>query len=110
MTHVAPDDWPRYWGTPSIATAAAGARAMSAIGQAALDVALKVLGGVADAPLVRVADQTAANPEVAKPVAASLETRAAGGAAAERVDCPQPPLTEIYFFGRDAGGTRLFRR
>ncbi len=67
------DDWPGYWGTPSIATAAAGARAMSAIAQAAVDVALKVLDGAPDAALVRVADQTATNPDIAKLVAASLE-------------------------------------
>jgi creatinine amidohydrolase/Fe(II)-dependent formamide hydrolase-like protein len=67
------DDWTGYWGTPAIATAAAGARAMSAIAQAAVDVALKVLDGAPDAALARVADQTATNPDIAKLVAASLE-------------------------------------
>jgi creatinine amidohydrolase/Fe(II)-dependent formamide hydrolase-like protein len=67
------DDWPGYWGTPSIATAAAGARAMGTIAQAAVDTALKILDGAPDAALTRIADQTAANPDVAKLVGASLE-------------------------------------
>lgn len=67
------DDWPGYWGTPAIATAAAGARAMTAIAQAAVDAALKVLDGAPDASLPRVANLTAGNPDIAKLAAASLE-------------------------------------
>jgi creatinine amidohydrolase/Fe(II)-dependent formamide hydrolase-like protein len=46
--------WPGYWGTPAIASAAAGARAMTAIAQAACDAALKVLDGTPDSALPRV--------------------------------------------------------
>ncbi|HEY7286464.1 MAG TPA: creatininase family protein [Vicinamibacterales bacterium] len=73
VTIARKDDWPGYWGTPAIATAAAGARAMNAIAQAAVDVALKTLDGAPDAALPRVANLMAGDPDVASLVAASLE-------------------------------------
>jgi creatinine amidohydrolase/Fe(II)-dependent formamide hydrolase-like protein len=65
-------DWTGYWGTPAIATASAGARAMNAIAQAAVDVAMNVLDGAPDSPFARVANQAAASPDTAKLVATSL--------------------------------------
>jgi creatinine amidohydrolase/Fe(II)-dependent formamide hydrolase-like protein len=48
--------WPGYFGTPSIANAAAGSRAMIAISQAAVETALDILNGAPDSDLPRVAD------------------------------------------------------
>ena len=48
--------WQGYFGTPSIATAAAGSRAMIAIAQAAAAVAMDILNGTADPAMSRVAD------------------------------------------------------
>ena len=73
------DDWPGYWGTPAIATASAGARAMNAIAQAAIDVALKMLDGAPDGALPRVANLMAGDPDVAALVAASLERERRSG-------------------------------
>jgi creatinine amidohydrolase/Fe(II)-dependent formamide hydrolase-like protein len=48
--------WTGYFGTPAIATAAAGSRAMNAIADAAVTVARQVIDGGTDAALPRVAD------------------------------------------------------
>lgn len=48
--------WPGYFGTPSIASAAAGSRGMNAIAQAAVGVALDILNGASDSGMSRVAD------------------------------------------------------
>jgi hypothetical protein len=48
--------WPGYFGTPSIASAAAGNRAMMAIAQAAAGVARDILNGVFDSTMPREAD------------------------------------------------------
>jgi len=65
-------EWPGYFGTPSIATAAAGSRAMIAIAQAAVDVAVEILNGTADSEMSRVAD-LAADPAFKPLVDQSLE-------------------------------------
>jgi len=54
---AARDDWPGYFGTPAIGTAAAGARAMAAIAQATIDAALRILDGAPDSALVRAVSQ-----------------------------------------------------
>ncbi len=48
--------WPGYFGTPAIASASAGSRAMNAIAQAAVDAVLRVLDGDAGDAMRRVAD------------------------------------------------------
>ncbi|MBI3401163.1 MAG: creatininase family protein [Acidobacteria bacterium] len=48
--------WTAYFGTPAIATAAAGSRVMNAIADAAVTIALQILDGGTDAALPRVAD------------------------------------------------------
>jgi len=72
-------DWPGYWGTPAIATPAAGARAMIAVAQAAVDVALKVLDGAPDAGLTRVADLLAGDPDINRLTTTSLERERQAG-------------------------------
>ena len=67
------DDWTGYFGTPAIATAAAGARAMNAIAQAAIDAALKVLDGAPDASFPRVAGLLANDPDVQRLLRTSVE-------------------------------------
>jgi len=49
--------WTGYFGTPAIATAAAGSRAMNAIADAAVRVAMQILDGGTDAALAHVADE-----------------------------------------------------
>jgi creatinine amidohydrolase/Fe(II)-dependent formamide hydrolase-like protein len=56
------DAWSGYFGTPAIANASAGSRAMTAIAQAAADTALKMLDGGTDQGLPRVAGQVAGEP------------------------------------------------
>ena len=50
------DGWPGYFGTPAIANAAAGRRAMEALSAAAIDAALKFLDGTLPADARRVYD------------------------------------------------------
>jgi hypothetical protein len=66
-------DWPGYVGTPAIANAAAGKRAMNAIAQAAIDAAVKVLDGEPDGAWPRVWDALAGRPDVRQVIDASLE-------------------------------------
>src|SRR5262245_36429747 len=73
ITIARKDDWPGYFGTPSIASASAGSRAMQAIAQAAVDAALKILDGAPDDALPRVASLADANADIRKMVDASLE-------------------------------------
>src|SRR5262245_38777463 len=73
VTLAKQDDWAGYFGTPAIANAAAGARAMNAIAQAAIDAALKVLNGAPDAALPRVARLLAGDPDVQKILTTSIE-------------------------------------
>src|SRR5262245_29929396 len=70
---AARSDWPGYFGTPAIANAAAGSRAMGAIARAAIEAALKILDGVPDSALPRVADVMAADPDIKAIIEASLE-------------------------------------
>jgi creatinine amidohydrolase len=49
-------EWPGYFGTPSIATAAAGSRAMTGIAQAAVGAAMDILSGIAPVEMPRLAD------------------------------------------------------
>ena len=51
--------WPGYFGTPAIATAAAGSRAMIGIADAAVGTALDILNGTADSEMPRIADLAA---------------------------------------------------
>ena len=67
------DSWPGYFGTPAIATPAAGDRAMNAIAQAAIDAALKILDGAPDAAFPRVAGLLAGDPDVQKMLSISSE-------------------------------------
>jgi len=67
------ESWTGYFGTPAIATAAAGARAMNAIAQAAIDAALKVLDGAPDTSFPRAAGLLAGDPDVQRILAASAE-------------------------------------
>jgi creatinine amidohydrolase len=67
------DDWRGYFGTPAIATAAAGARAMNAMAQAAIDAAFKVLDGAPDSTLPRVSGLLDADRDVQAVLEASLE-------------------------------------
>jgi creatinine amidohydrolase/Fe(II)-dependent formamide hydrolase-like protein len=66
-------DWPGYFGTPAIANATAGDRAMRALAQAAIDAALKVLDGAPDARLPRVWGVESADPEVKPAIDRSLQ-------------------------------------
>jgi creatinine amidohydrolase len=66
-------DWPGYFGTPAIGTAAAGARVMNAIAQATIDAALKTLDGASDTTFTRMSSQDAEDPDVKKIVDVSLE-------------------------------------
>src|SRR5262245_22078643 len=66
-------DWPGYFGTPSIANAAAGQRKMEGLAAAAVDVALKALDGTLPATAPRVVDQDAADPVFEQITDASLE-------------------------------------
>jgi creatinine amidohydrolase len=66
-------DWPGYFGTPAIADAGAGSRAMNATAQAAIDAALKVLAGAPDAALPRIWDALAEDPAVRQVIEASSE-------------------------------------
>jgi creatinine amidohydrolase len=64
--------WTGYFGTPAIATPEAGRRAMYAIAQGAVDLALNVLdGGSAQGP--RVADRPRSDPAFRRVVEAALE-------------------------------------
>jgi len=67
------DDWRGYFGTPAIATAAAGARAMNAMAQAAIDAALNILDGAPDSDLPRVAGMLDKDRDVQSVLEASLE-------------------------------------
>jgi hypothetical protein len=66
-------DWPGYFGTPAIANATAGDRAMRALAQAAIDAALKVLDGAPDTRLPRVWGVESADPEVKPAIDRSLQ-------------------------------------
>jgi creatinine amidohydrolase/Fe(II)-dependent formamide hydrolase-like protein len=69
---AAKPDWTGYFGTPAIATPAAGRRAMNAIAQAAVDLVLKVLdGGRDEGP--RVADRPMSDPAFRRVVEAAIE-------------------------------------
>jgi creatinine amidohydrolase/Fe(II)-dependent formamide hydrolase-like protein len=64
--------WTGYFGTPAIANADAGRRAMTAIAQSAVNVVLKVLDGGPDEG-ARVADRLMADPGIRRVVDRSLE-------------------------------------
>jgi creatinine amidohydrolase len=65
-------NWTGYFGTPAIATAEAGRRAMNAIAQAAVDLVLNVLNGGSDQG-PRVSDRPTSDPAFRRVVEAALE-------------------------------------
>jgi hypothetical protein len=67
------DGWPGYFGTPAIATRAAGERAMNAIAQSAIDAALKILDGAPDSAFLRVAVLFAGDADVQKTLSISAD-------------------------------------
>lgn len=62
----------RLFRNTRLATAAAGSRAMMAITQAAIDVAMNVLDGASDVGLPRFSDGATADPDVKRVVELSL--------------------------------------